>query len=120
MAYTKTTWENGDLITAQKLNKLEQGVANIFHLLFPVHVEVDNDLMAAHKYTVDKTYAEVCALMDAGRVPIYIFHTLPMTGVIENIRYFIPSDVSSTEIVVIQNGDDYVVHDSTGVKDGTI
>lgn len=28
MAYTPTTWANGDTITAEKLNKLEQGVAN--------------------------------------------------------------------------------------------
>lgn len=28
MAYTPTTWNDGDLITAEKLNKLEQGVEN--------------------------------------------------------------------------------------------
>lgn len=28
MAYTPTTWNTGDLITAEKLNKLEQGVQN--------------------------------------------------------------------------------------------
>lgn len=28
MAYTATTWNDGDLITAEKLNKLEQGVEN--------------------------------------------------------------------------------------------
>lgn len=28
MAYTPTTWKDGDLITAEKLNKLEQGVQN--------------------------------------------------------------------------------------------
>ena len=28
MAYTPTTWTDGDLITAEKLNKLEQGVQN--------------------------------------------------------------------------------------------
>lgn len=28
MAYTPTTWADGDLITAEKLNKLEQGVQN--------------------------------------------------------------------------------------------
>ena len=28
MAYTPTTWSDGDLITAEKLNKLEQGVQN--------------------------------------------------------------------------------------------
>lgn len=28
MAYTPTTWSDGDLITAEKMNKLEQGVKN--------------------------------------------------------------------------------------------
>lgn len=28
MAYTPTQWQDGDLITAEKMNKLEQGVAN--------------------------------------------------------------------------------------------
>lgn len=28
MAYTPTVWANGDVITADKLNKLENGVAN--------------------------------------------------------------------------------------------
>lgn len=28
MAYTPTTWTTGDVITAEKMNKLEQGVAN--------------------------------------------------------------------------------------------
>ena len=28
MAYTPTTWVTGDTVTATKMNKLEQGVAN--------------------------------------------------------------------------------------------
>ena len=28
MSYTPTTWNTGDVITAEKLNKLEQGVQN--------------------------------------------------------------------------------------------
>lgn len=28
MAYTPTTWADGDIITAEKMNKLEHGVAN--------------------------------------------------------------------------------------------
>lgn len=91
MAYTKTTWENGDLITAEKLNKLEQGVANIFHLLFPVNVININNTM-----TPDKTYAEVCALMDAGRVPIYIIKT-QVSSVIE---YYIAKSRSSSRIEI--------------------
>lgn len=28
MAYTKTTWADGDIITAEKLNHIEDGIAN--------------------------------------------------------------------------------------------
>ena len=28
MAYTKTTWQDGDIITSEKLNKIEQGIYN--------------------------------------------------------------------------------------------
>ena len=28
MAYTPTTWQDGDVITAEKMNKLEQAVQN--------------------------------------------------------------------------------------------
>ena len=29
MSYTKTTWQNGDTITAEKLNHIEDGVENL-------------------------------------------------------------------------------------------
>lgn len=28
LAYSPTTWQDGDVITAEKMNKLEQGVQN--------------------------------------------------------------------------------------------
>ena len=36
MAYTPTVWANGDVITADKLNKLENGVAlSLIHISEP-------------------------------------------------------------------------------------
>ena len=32
MAYVKTNWETGDIITAEKLNHMENGIANSFNL----------------------------------------------------------------------------------------
>ena len=29
MAYTPTEWKTGDIVTAEKLNKLENGLANV-------------------------------------------------------------------------------------------
>ena len=33
MAYTKTTWQNGDLITAEKMNNIEDGIVSSFESL---------------------------------------------------------------------------------------
>ena len=29
MSYTPTTWKTGDIVSSEKLNKLEQGVADV-------------------------------------------------------------------------------------------
>lgn len=38
MSYTKTTWANGDVITAEKLNNLENGVVGAFPLVVEVTI----------------------------------------------------------------------------------
>ena len=72
MSYTATNWQNGDIITAAKLNKAEQGVANMLCVYFVVNVDVDTT-NAEPVYTPDMTYAEVIAEINRGRVPIYNF-----------------------------------------------
>lgn len=42
MAYTPTEWKNGDVITAEKLNKLEEGVAN--EQVFCFNISWDDNL----------------------------------------------------------------------------
>ena len=48
MAYSPTNWKNGDIVTADKLNKLENGVA-------ACGVLIVNDTEGV----LDKTYAEI-------------------------------------------------------------
>ena len=50
MAYTPTVWANGDVITATKLNKAENGIA----AAYPLVVTISSDAF-------DKTFAEVLA-----------------------------------------------------------
>ena len=69
MAYTPTTWANGDTITAAKLNKLEQGVANSGSCLV---VELTNSTG-----TADHTFAEIFEALRAG-IPVYLHY--PPTG----------------------------------------
>ena len=49
MAYTPTTWATGDTITATKLNKLEQGVANAGGG-FDGIITIYHDIYSAHDY----------------------------------------------------------------------
>ena len=64
MSYTKNTWETGDVITAEKLNNLETGVAN--HDVFTVSI-VDDD----GSYHTDKTVSEIMDAFTAGQKVIY-------------------------------------------------
>lgn len=61
MAYTPTTWVTGDTVTATKLNKLEQGVANAGSAV----------IVTETNGTLDKTFAEIYDLIHSG-TPCYI------------------------------------------------
>ena len=56
MAYTPTTWANGDTITAAGLNKMEQGIAGSVML---IHVDPET-------FLCDKTWQQVHDALVAG------------------------------------------------------
>lgn len=115
MAYTKTNWQNGDVITAAKLNKMEQGVASIAHALYPINVEVTGgELSGTVIFTADKTYAEALAAIENGKLPIYIFHD-------GSAILYSPAQSKLTtpdRIEVVDTTTQYIVHDSSGVHTG--
>lgn len=63
MAYTPTTWANGDTIDATKLNKMEQGIANAGAAMIV-------NLTAAQGQA-DKTFAEIFDALRGG-TPVYL------------------------------------------------
>lgn len=65
MAYTPTTWVTGDTVTATKMNKLEQGVANAGSALICTCSSDGDD------YVLDKTVAEIYDAYVAG-TPVFI------------------------------------------------
>lgn len=68
MAYVKTVWETGDVITAAKLNNMEKGIEdNCPVILESVGEYVDDN--ANLQYTVDATYEEFQNLLISG-VPV--------------------------------------------------
>lgn len=93
MAYTPTNWKDGDIISAEKMNKLEQGVAEGGGggvLLVNVTEGSDGggstpvvnsaSLMrtpgssSSSTFTVDKTYGEVDAAVKAGKMVYLVYN----------------------------------------------
>jgi len=67
MAYEPTVWQTGDVVTAEKMNKLEQGVANAG--------SGGSGTMIVHdsgEGTLDKTFAEIRDAMLSGILVIVL------------------------------------------------
>lgn len=68
MPYTKTTWENGDIITATKLNKIETGIYD--NSLGSGGALIINDTVSNDTHTLDKRWQEIYDAVQDGYVPI--------------------------------------------------
>lgn len=64
MAYTKTTWNTGDVITAEKLNHMEDGIASGGVLLVNVTPTSETE------GTADKSYSEILEALQNGQIPV--------------------------------------------------
>jgi hypothetical protein len=58
MAYTKNTWNTGDIVSSQKLNRMEDGIANSENVFIVGGATYDfaDDKLAG---TLDKTWQEI-------------------------------------------------------------
>ena len=61
MSYTKQTWANGDVITAEKLNHIEDGIAGAGGGSAPLVIRVVYPDDPADPTTLDKTFNEIFA-----------------------------------------------------------
>lgn len=52
MSYTPTNWQTGDTVTAEKLNKMEQGIENAVSFIVTITLEYDT-------LVADKTYQQI-------------------------------------------------------------
>ena len=92
MSYEKTTWETGDIVTAEKLNNIENGIENAGGgSTFVVNVEFE-----VSGLTCDKTWAEI---LNAGTNGESIIFVLKGTN---EVQYFYPSHI-------FKDGKDFIV-----------
>lgn len=70
MAYVPTEWQTGDVVTAEKLNKIESGIeecsSNIPSMsgLVEASVDAETDVI-----TINKSFSDLFAIMRAGILP---------------------------------------------------
>ena len=113
MSYTPTTWQSGDTVTSEKLNKLETGVQNGFGGMFLINAEitVDESDETTGTVTVDKTFSEIKDAYDNGKLiilqavtsidPIFPLWLYPATMlIVENTGLLAFSMMSNTEYMV--------------------
>ena len=67
MAYTPTTWATGDVVTSEKLNKMETGINNngLFVVTFTLN-DYDSGSAISGSGTADKTMAEIYQAWENG------------------------------------------------------
>ena len=63
MAYSKNTWQSGDVVTSAKLNNIENGIANMNGT-----ISVSG---TSGSYVLSATYNEIMALLGNGVIPFF-------------------------------------------------
>ena len=70
MSYNKTTWQNGDTITAEKLNNIEEGIEKNINNIKIVKISAEYENGTA-KYYSDTSYNELKEIQELG-IPIIV------------------------------------------------
>ena len=79
MSYTPTEWQCGDTITAEKMNKIEQGIANSGGGSEPLIVNINRGTGDyAYYFVTDKTFNEIYTAMKQGRNCIAVCEIEPI------------------------------------------
>ena len=97
MAYTPTNWECGDVVTAEKLNKLEEAVEDLSvaidgegggsePLVVGMTIEANTPSEGDTTYTLDKTWQEIADAFPNAYLQFQndVTHRHPIMGVLNN------------------------------------
>ena len=115
MAYTPTNWATGDTVTATKLNKLEQGVANAGSAMI---VDTNGEYTGNvgefyYNETLNATFAQIYDALADG-TPVYIRRNIETNGYSSD--YACCSALYSV-LCAFKYNDNYSVVDLTGSPD---
>ena len=103
MSYTPTEWKTGDVVSSQRLNKLEEGVEGAYEVM------VINDTLD----TLDKTWQEIYDAMAQGKMCV-VRVALGESGGPISIKTVTSVAESDGKYNVIVGADTYSASSATG------
>ncbi len=120
MAYEKQTWTKGDLITAEKLNHIEDGISQSGGALTVIET-VTEDAHGNEVRTLDKTYNEIASadavrIKSVGSKGLTSFYTI--NGMAENDEqhlYYVSAMLITNEIGDQNNLYEYFADSADGI-----
>jgi len=86
MAYEPTVWETGDVITAEKLNKAERGIASASDVIY-VKFTLDNKVASC-----DASFADIFAAINTNKKAVFADLT-----VVNDTRLIFPLSLSDSD-----------------------
>lgn len=103
MGYIPTEWQTGDIITAEKLNKAEEGIAANSKLVYVAKANVGEGQL--QPVFTQGTFADACAVLDAGGLVVLQFSIANLEGYSEYIscKYY-PEGTPAIELFSVQLG----------------
>lgn len=66
MAYEKTTWQSGDVVTSAKLNNIENGIASLDYVIFEPTVDTETGYLH-----LGKSYNDLLAYYNSNKL-VYV------------------------------------------------
>lgn len=74
MSYTPTVWQTGDIVSSQKLNKLEEGVKNAYEVMvINGTVTIDDRTQTVFTATMETTAEEIYNAAEAGKLLAFAY-----------------------------------------------
>lgn len=111
MSYEKTTWETGDIVTAEKLNNIENGIENAGGGgVFVVGFQEGGAAL-------NKTWKEIHDAIASGK-PAFVFgvddenYTIDVVSAVYSVNVLLPP--SSNYYIIVGSNDVYVTDNETG------
>lgn len=88
MSYNKTTWKTGDIVTAEKMNNIENGIFNINNGNFDNFITFSEYDTESGVIVLDKSYNQIAQMINNGIYPIIKTLNLLNNSEEENIGFY--------------------------------